>query len=329
MLAAGAGFGLLHLCRAEGTFVYLGALLALPILRWRSVDRPAVRLAAFAAPGLIALVIGALVTHAVTGGWTLNYRVGFIGEQPEGSTVLRDFARTLVAMSADVPAVMLGPLLWAFFGAGLLVAGPHPRDARREVAVLYFALLQWLVVLPVLSPAPRYLMAPFVILAIWSARGIDRASVLAASRARSLRAVPLALVLGWMVFHLAVAVVADRIADPPRQPWEYKSAGEWMRTHLDPAPILTRKPQVGFYANMPTVGLPADADLDAIHEIADNHGARYLVVDERYTAQLVPAMKSLLDVDTSPSAHGLRALHVEEMSSASTRLVVYGFIDTR
>ncbi len=328
MAAAGTAFGLLHLARPEGMFLYLGAFVLLPVLGWNRADRRMARVAAFAAPGLAALAVGALIAHAAAGVWTLNYRVGFIGDQPEGSTVARDFARTLVAMSADVPAVMLGPFLWAALGAGLVLAGPHPRDARRESAVLIFAALQWLVVLPVLSPAPRYLMGAFVLLSIWSARGIERTGVMLARRTRSLEYLPLAVVVSWMIFHSAALVVSEQIDQyPPRQPWEYKLAGEWMRDHLEPGPIVTRKPQVGFYAGMPTFGPAADADLDTIVAFGVEHGARYLVVDERYTAQLVTALKPLLDPAAAPAA--LRFISSDRSPYASARLVIYEFVRTQ
>lgn len=324
MAAAGTVFGLLHLARPEGMFLYLGAFVLLPILGWGCVNRRVTRVVAFSLPGIAALAVGALVTHAAAEVWTLNYRLGFIGDEPEGSTVARDFARTLVAMSADVPAVMLGPLLWMALGAGLVLEGPHPRDMRRESAVLLFAALQWFMVLPVLSPAPRYLMSAFVLLSIWSAHGIERTGEILGRRFRAMQYAPLVIVLTWMFFHATVLVVSERVdQDPPRQPREYKRAGEWMRDHLAPGTIVTRKPQIGFYAGMHTIGPAADATLDAIIAFGIEHGARYLVVDERYTAQLVPALRPLLDPRSAPEA--LRLISADQSPYASARLVIYEF----
>ncbi len=326
-LAAGACFALLHLARAEGTFVYLAAPAALLIFGPSRIERPLPKLAAYALPGVIAAAAGLALNYAAAGVWSINYRVGFIGEQPEGSTVLRDFARTLVSMSADVPAVMLGPLLWAFFGVGAVVPGTKGRSARTELAVGYFALLQWLVVLPVLSPAPRYLMAAFVVCSIWSARGIEQTSALFAQAThRGLAHAPLVVALAWMLFHSAAQVAAERMDgdDRPAQPWEYRLAGEWMREHLEPGTILTRKPQIGFYAGMPTVGPPAGATLQDIVKMGAAGGYRYLAVDERYTAELVPALKPLLDPAAAPAS--LRLLSRDVSPYPAARVVIYEYV---
>jgi hypothetical protein len=324
---AGACFGLLHLARPEGTFVYLAAPATMLIFGPRRIQRPLVKLAAYAIPGLLAVAAGIAFTYVLAGVWSINYRAGFIGDQPEGSTVVRDFARTFVAMSADVPAVMLGPLLWAFFGAGVAVPGAQVRNARSEFAVLYFALLQWLVVLPVLSPAPRYLMAAFILCSIWSARGVERcAALLATSPRGALSHLPLAAVLGWMLLHTAAHVASERMDGNarPSQPWEYRITGEWMRENLEPGAILTRKPQIGFYAGMPTVGPAAVATLDEILATGADQDCRYLVVDERYTAELVPALKPLLDPANAPAQ--LRVISSDLSPYPAARVVIYEII---
>jgi hypothetical protein len=329
MALAGAWFGLLHLARPEGTFVYLAAPAALLIFGVRRVHRPLPKLAAYAIPGLIALVAGMAITHASSGAWSVNYRVAFIGDQPEGSTLLRDFARTLVGMSADVPAVMLGPLLWAFFGIGVSLPGSHKRDVPRELSVLYFALAQWLIVLPVLSPSPRYLMSAFVVCAIWSARGIEQSTIMLSRVAPRVSHAPLVVVVAWMLFHGAAQVASERLAigsTRPVQPWEYKLAGEWMRQHVEPGVIMTRKPQIGFYAGMRTIGPAADNSLDDILATAASGSFRYLAVDERYTAQLVPALKPLLDPAAAPS--GLRLVSDDASPYAGARVVIYEFVSS-
>ena len=204
----------------------------------------------------------------------------------------------------------------------MVAPGGPARDARCELLVAYFALLQWVVVIPVLSPAPRYLMAAFVSLSIWSARGVERTGSLAGRMSRGLAQVPLALVIAWMVFHAGAQVASERLDEGhSRQPWEYKIAGDWMREHLEPGRIMTRKPQVGFYAGMPSAGVPMGADLEAIQTLAAEGGFRYLVVDERYTAPLVPALAPLLDPETAPP--WLRRLNASLSPYPDARIVIY------
>lgn len=327
MVGAGLAFGGLHLARPEGTFLLIGAVgmsAFLPRTEWGS--------AVVRKIGTYAAVTGAILAahmvymHRLTDQWTLNYRAGFIGEQPEGSTVLVDFGKTMAAMTADVPAIMYGPLLWAFFGVGLVVRSSiAPRRWRAEAAIFWMAALQWLVVIPVLSPAPRYLMAMFVALLPWVARGMDvagRALVEATSWAWT-RGLPVTLVAIWMAFHLTVAVAAERWGTSP-QPWELKYMGEQMRD-LESGVIVTRKPQVGFYAGMPTVGVAADATLEEIIEDAQTAGYRYLVVDDIYTAALVPALTPLLNSNVAPGDLEF-VWEGRYQGNAARRVIVYRFL---
>jgi 4-amino-4-deoxy-L-arabinose transferase-like glycosyltransferase len=325
MVGAGVAFGALHLARAEGTFVLLGALGAGAIAGPGDWKRTARRLGVYALTAGVVLAAHAAYLHGLTGRWTVNYRVGFIGEQPEGSTVMAELARTLLAMSADVPAVMLGPLLWAFFGIGVFARRePGGPGVRGEWIVLYLAVVQWLVVIPVLSPAPRYLMSGFVALSLWSARGVESAGAVLAGRAARARHLPLAAVMVWMAMHLAAAIGAEHFGrGVPRQPWEYKIAGEWMREHLRPGPVVARKPQVGFYAEMPTRGLQAEAGLGEIVAEAVESGARYLVVDERYGVELVPALRPLLNPANAPDT--LRLVSADASPYPHARVVIYEF----
>jgi hypothetical protein len=326
MAGAAIAFFALHLARAEGTFVLLAAFGSGIIAAWRTTDWKVIaqRMLVFVVVVCVLLIGHAAYMHGLVGRWTVNYRVGFIGERPEGSSVLVELGRTLVAMTGDVPAVMLGPLLWALFGIGL--AAPRDKGASRlraEAIVLYLVLVQWLVVIPVLSPAPRYLMSAFATLSIWSARGIEQISDLVAMRARRARVIPLATVLIWMAFHLAAAVAVEHRTRGglPAQPWEYKIAGEWMRGNLEPGAILSRKPQVGFYAEMPTIGMATDATLSQILAQAREVKARYLVVDERYSAALVPALGPLLEPGNAPA--GLILVRADVSPYPGGRVVIY------
>ena len=106
--------------------------------------------------------------------------------------------------------------------------------------------------------------------------------------------------MATMFLGLAQNVVPRFLDRMPGLPHEYKLAGQWMKDNLEPGVILSRKPQVGFYADMPTTG-PAleDSVSDAIARAVDI-GARYLVFDERYSAQMIPGLAGLLDPANAP-----------------------------
>src|SRR5690606_10937966 len=118
-------------------------------------------------------ILYAAYSRALTGAATANYRVGFIFEEFD---VLR-FADTAYKTVFEVFPIMLGPVLLIFLGIGLLQSIAEQRALRPAAVVLYFAGVQWFVSLFVLSPAPRYLMAPIIVLSLWSAAGIAHSSV--------------------------------------------------------------------------------------------------------------------------------------------------------
>ena len=327
MAGAALSFIALHETRPEGTFILLAAIPAslvlgfrVPGFRWR-------RLALFGCLSGGALLGHALYMKAVLGHATVNHRLSFIGEQPEGSTVFVDFARTFIAMTADVPAVMLGPVLWMFAGAGLFMAGDAQRDHRLEMFVLFFALVQWCVAIPVLSPSPRYIMATLIVATLWSSRGIAVVGQWAGERSArpSLRAAPAGVLVALMAFQALVTVGADRVPGRvPREPREYKAVGQWMRSNVEAGLIMTRKPQVGYYAGMESSGPRLDDSLEDIFVMARAGSFRYLVVDERHSARMVPALGPLLDPANAPSE--LRLLRANLSPYPQARVVVYEFV---
>ena len=111
----------------------------------------------------------------------------------------------------------------------------------------------------------------------------------------------------------------------PRQPREYKIVGQWMNENLEPGIILTRKPQVGFYAGMPTTGpAPGETPLSLLDR-AKLSGARYLVVDERYTANEVPQLRALLDAAQAPPF--LRPIRNDLSPYPAARVAIYEIVD--
>ena len=96
-----------------------------------------------------------------------------------------------------------------------------------------------------------------------------------------------------------------------------------MREHLETGLIMTRKPQVGYYAGMPTAGPRLDASLQDILSLADAGDFRYLVIDERYSAAMVPSLAPLLDPPNAPPP--LRLLNSNASPYPNARVLIYAF----
>jgi len=326
--AAALAFFLLHLTRPEGTFLLAAAPIAGLLLLGRGERKKLWRLLPYAA--VCAVLLGAYAAYMsrVAGHAAINYRA---------DRILMDFefvemAKTAVKTVTEVLPVMLGPVLLLFIGAGFFnrpeeegkeghppqsalrsaalgsAAGGRPdgaplkRDVRLEFFVLFYAFCQWFLSLFVLSPEPRYQMSVLVALSMWSALGI----VVVARRARRLRfgrllhLAPAASLVLLMVFGVALALAADYMHRQPVKPLEYKTAGLWMHNNLAPGLIFSRKPQIAYYAGMPSTGPDLNDSLEGAVARAKKAGARYVVVDERYTAQMAPGMAPLLNPQLAP-----------------------------
>jgi hypothetical protein len=142
---------------------------------------------------------------------------------------------------------------------------------------------------------------------------------------RLLRTLPIGITLLFMLQGTVVTLGAEFMGRVPRQPREYKVVGQWMSENLEPGIILTRKPQVGFYASMPTTGpAPGDTPLSLLDR-AKLSGARYLVVDERYTANEVPQLRALLDPAQAPPF--LRPIRKDLSPYPAARVAIYEIVD--
>lgn len=341
LLAAPLAFFALHVTRAEGTVLMFSAPLGAVILYGGKDNRKLLRLIPFALISAALLGGYALFMKGLIGQATVSYRAGLVAHEFFFSAnVPTLFAKTFIKTVFEVYPLMLGPVLLLFMGVGFFhkaqprtgaanatrdepAACHHPRTLRLELYVLYFAFVQWLLSLFVLSPEPRYQMSALVALSLFSARGMAIVGEQAAGLpwGRWLRTLPVAALVSSMALGNAVGVAAAYLSDTPPQPQEYKAAGEWMREHLEPGLVFTRKPQVGYYAGMPSTGPALDDALEQAIARAKEAGARYLVVDERYTAKMAPGLAPLLDPANAPP-RDLRLLKIfSEYEKA--RIVIY------
>jgi 4-amino-4-deoxy-L-arabinose transferase-like glycosyltransferase len=308
-------FFALHLTRPEGTLILAAALPAGFVLCWPAEKQRLWRLVPFGLGAAVLLLLHTAYLGALTGAATVNYRAGFILEEFD----FVRFGQTVLATSHEVLPIMLGPILLLFLGAGFFVVRER-RDLRLELVVLLFCAVQWGVTQFVLSAEPRYLMAPIIALSTWSCAGIvfvqGRAAALTGP-VRWLRFVPAAALVAAMLFNGAVTLGSEHLGRTPRQPREYKEAGQWMAANLEPGLIFTRKPQIAYYANMPSTGPALDETLHEAIIRAQAAGARYFAVDERYAP---PALRALLDPAQAPET--LR--HLRSFDSwPGARVVIY------
>jgi hypothetical protein len=315
----------LHLTRPEGTFLMLAAPLGALIVAYGRGRPQYIR--AGIITGLILILLGsyALSMRLAIGAFTVSYRAPV----PEEVTLYFsyggiEFVRTFVRLLSTELPVMLGPFLMVFLGVGLFSPREKSSRARLSCVLALFCAIQWTLTLANFSPAPRYIMSIIVALSLWSARGmvVVAGQALKGRHGRFLQYAPVAIVLTTMVFGLALNIVPRFFDRMPALPHEYKLAGQWMKNEkLEPGIILSRKPQVGFYADMPTTG-PAleDSVSDAIARAVEI-GARYLVLDERYSAQMVPGLAVLLDPANAPPE--LKLLHGDLSPYTGAKIVIY------
>jgi hypothetical protein len=211
---------------------------------------------------------------------------------------------TVMKLAFEVLPIMLGPVAMLFFGVGMFGDNDsaQKRDLRLEWYTLYFGAVQLAASAFVLSAQPRYLMSVIVALSLWTARGMLIVGARGAGLrfGKALRWAPVALALSLMLLGTAIDVASQYAHRRPKEPLEYRQAGLWMKQHVEPGLIFTSKPQIGYYADMPTTG---PHELDSLEQAiarAQAAKARYFVVDERYTAQMIPGVAPLLDPANAP-----------------------------
>ncbi len=343
LIVAPAAFFALHLTRPEGTFLMLAAPLGGMILCVGPGRAKAKRLIPFIVTAGLLLAAYAAFMRLAVGEATINPRISDAGDSLRHIFVVRAEAtvKTFLKLLGEVIPIMLGPVVLVFAGVGLFRPAlandgdngrrddgrdDGRRDLRLELLVIYFALVQ--AALAVLSTyaSPRYIMPLAIAAAIWAGRGMAVVARQAAGlkRGRWLRFAPVILVVGLWLFGAAVAVAPEYLGRTPQQPREFKIAGQWMKAQgLEPGLIVTRKPWVGFYAGMDTVGPEADASVERVIAYGRQAGARYLVIDERHTAKMVPGLQPLLDPANAPPQ--LESLNAALSPYPDARIVIYRF----
>ncbi len=321
-LAATLCFGL-HLTRPEGIFLWFAAPFVALILQDREQGARASRLIPFVILSVFWLGLYAVFMRLVTGEAVVTSRANASTLQYVFVERGADTAKAFLALFGQVLPVMLGPFFLLFAGAGLFMAGGARRDTRLEWMVAAFAGVQFVLAGLSTYAEPRYVMNVAIVLSLWSARGIALTTLRAVERHRSrwVQALPIAALVLLLGFGLAANTVPPLFGRMSYQPVEYKLAGEWMKEHLEPGLILCRKPQVGFYAGMPSTGPAANETLPQIVARAREAGARYLVVDERYSTKMIPGLKPLLDPANAPK--GLRLLKADLSPYPAARIVIY------
>lgn len=323
---APVSFLLLHFARPEGTFLMLAAPFAALILAYgRHIDYFR-RLAVLAIFCVALLGVYAVLMKLAIGTFTISYRAPLPDDIADYFTRgAEGFARTFLQLTFRELPLMLGPLLLMFLGIGLFFPNVAPRNVRLELVIGLFCLVQWGLTMANFSPAPRYVMAVVVALSLWSSRGMVVAGGLASKHryGRQLQRWPVAAVVFTMALGAGATIVPQYLGRTPPLPREYKQTGLWMKANLPPGVIIARKPQVGFYADMPTVGPDAGDGPEEVVDFAKKIGARYLVVDERYTADLAPKLRPLLEPNNAPGV--LRLLHVDD-TFRGARVAVYEII---
>ena len=318
---------LLHLTRPEGTFLMIAAPvggLLLTIRRDRIHWR---RLGIVTAQCAFLLALYALFMRVVIGTATVSYRAPMATDLGDYfSRGALDLGRTAMALLFEVLPVMLGPLLLIFLGLGLFTAPERRRLPRLEALILFFCGIQWTLTLANFSPTPRYVMAVVVALSLWSAHGIVVLSRQwrQSSQGAWAQHVPFAVLAATLLLGLAANIASESISGMPRTPREYRIAGKWMRTELPPGYIISRKPQIGFYADMPSIGPDAAHDAAGVVAFAEQIGARYLVIDERHSAAIVPGLRPLLDPANAPAE--LRLIRADLSPYEGARVVLYEFV---
>lgn len=291
----------------------------------------------------------------LAGAMPLEERERLLGKLNEEGTAFYDYAemvkdKNVPEMILDNPKVLVGgsflqirnffatlfswkvfPMFLAPFAIlGFFLGRRNKTDLRNET-FLVTACLPFVVFLT-FRIWPRYLLPMTPVLLLWTVRGIvcleDR--IQAFTRRTSSSKTPLHLLWRFLPsVILALALLTILVAKPIKArmfvqyPVEYKSAGEWMNANLPPdAMILTRKPEVAYYARRMMRPLPNE-DLTRILGYARAHKVQYLVVDDFFIATR-PQLRNLLGAGSMPP--GLRLIH-EAASPNGRKIRVFRILD--
>jgi hypothetical protein len=315
---------LLHLTRPEGT-ILLVAIAAAALIAYPQIDI-ATRVRNIA-PYSLAVVLG-LAAYAFAMG-TMTGQASISGRVPDAAGSLQhvfidrgpEMVKAFLQLSTNLLPIMLGPFLMLFAGAGLFMRRETPSAIRGELLLIFLCAVQFGCAVLSTYAEPRYLMPVIIVGAVYAARGITVVSRQATETNVWLSRLPVAGLVGIMLMGATVTLLPEYLGRVPREPREYKIAGEWMRDNVDPGVIFTRKPQIGYYAGMETTGPLPTESLDEAIARAHHAGARYVVIDERYTAQMAPALRPLLDPENAPTS--LTLLRSDLSPYTKARIIIY------
>lgn len=241
--------------------------------------------------------------------------LGMILENPKvlvGGSFLqfKNFFVTLISWKV-FPAFLLGFVLLGLF------RDPWDRARLEKEVFLVVACVPFLVFLT-FRIWPRYLLPMTPVLLLWAAKGVtsledwirQSATMIGQKKAPVRR-----WVLSLPGILLSIPLLAILVAKPikarmlAQYPVEYRAAGNWMDENLPAdAVILTRKPEVSYYANRLMHPVPNE-ELPVIVRYARSLGIDYLVVDE-YFISTRPQLAFLLEQDEFPE--DLRLLREEK-----------------
>ena len=317
-------FFALHLTRPEGTFLMLGSPIAAVALCYKQDRGHWLRLGMYIVLVVAVMAVYALAMQRIVGAYTVSYRA------PMSEDLLDYFQRgaiplvkTVLATVGHVIPIMLGPFLLIFFGVGFFRYSDADRVPRLEVFLLAFCFIQWSLTVANFSPAPRYLMTVVLAMSLWSVKGIQLLHQRTRywPRHRWVGQLPLICVLLTFMVGLAEPIARNVLGATPSTPVEYRAAGHWMQANLEPGLILCRKPLVGFYADMPTLGPDDFHTPETLVDLALEHGARYLVYDERYSSGIIPGLQPLFDTLVAHENYTL--LNDDISPKEGTRIVIY------
>jgi hypothetical protein len=316
------------------------------VLARRSPPRAAT-VAAFAVPVLLCVAPYATYLHANTGRWELTgktqdasieawaavargdratrngelYRLDesglrFAAEYTPLTTLAREhpdeyrgIVGTNVSQLREVvkTRTVLPRWLWLLAGVGVW------RFRRSRTLWLLLAVAA----LPVLSSLAFFVQQRYLIVTIALAT-VPMGAALGVLRNVSVRAVAAVAFLAVAVFATVVSFRGE-VAGwwHPVEQTEQRLAGEWLAAHTDPdARVMTRSMIVEFYAERPSVAMPA-AGLDEVLRFARHYGVDYLVADWYTVDRLMPELGVLMDDAAVP---GLRLVHEARAEGREARV---------
>jgi 4-amino-4-deoxy-L-arabinose transferase-like glycosyltransferase len=276
----------------------------------------------------------------LVGNMDLKTRESLAGKLNEEGTEFFDYSelvkdKTVLGMILENPKVLVGGsflqfwnflvtlMSWKVFPAflfGFVILGlfrdPWDRARLENEIFLLMACVPFLVFLT-FKIWPRYLLPMTPVLLLWATRGVSSLEDWLRQSHESVR-MRQRPTPRWVRFLpgilFSLPLLAILVAKPVKSrmlvqyPVEYRAAGRWMNENLpEDAMILTRKPEVAYYARRLMLPIPNE-ELPLIVRYARLKEIEYLVVDE-YFIGTRPQLSFLLEEDEFPE--DLRFLHEE------------------